>query len=73
MRAANLNAGGNRLDQTMRILKSKWLMVRESWRDELAEAFESDHIAPMERQLQSTVRAIEKLSDLCVQIERDCR
>ena len=73
MRAANLNAGGNRLDQTMRILRTKWLTVRESWKDELSETFDADHIAPLERQMQSTVRAIEKLGDLCVKIERDCQ
>jgi hypothetical protein len=57
-----LDAGLGRLNHAIKDLKARWDETRTRWTDSVARSFEDDHLAPLEQQVQATLRAMERLA-----------
>lgn len=66
------SGGSNRLNHAMKTLRAKWDEVESLWRDNVRRDFEKQHMEPLERQVNSTMRAMHDLNEVIQRARREC-
>jgi hypothetical protein len=68
----SLSTGRIQLHSAMKTAKEHWEEVRLAWHDKVSAEFEESCLVPLEQQVQSTLRAIDRLSAILVQMHEEC-
>ncbi len=69
----SLEAASGKLEYILKNLLLHWEETKARWNDPVARAFEEDHLGPLEQQVQSTRRAVDRLALTLNQAYRECR
>ena len=64
--------GRAKLNNATKDLLVKWEQTRSVWLDSRAQAFEREFIEPLGPQVRSALSAMERLSGILTQAEREC-
>jgi hypothetical protein len=67
-----MSAGHARLKHAMKTLNEHWDFTKDYWADQNALDFEKNHLIPVQGQVESALRGIEKLSEVLQKIRADC-
>ena len=67
-----MNAGSTKLQYALKTLRAHWEQARGSWQDQVAQDFEDRQLKPMEYQVDSAMRGMDKLSEVMMKMKRDC-
>ena len=68
----SLAGGRGRLHGAFKELKVKWDKTRMSWDDANSRAMEETVLDPLERKVQSSMIAMEKMMEILARARRDC-
>ncbi len=68
----NFQTGRQNLAGAFKDLKCEWRTVREHWQDKKADEFEKSCMEKLERDIQSSLKAIEEMDDLFKQLREEC-
>jgi hypothetical protein len=68
-----VHEGRGQLHKALKELTIRWLEVRRSWTDVMAEKFEAEQIRPLEADLKSAVSAMDHIANVLAQVRRDCQ
>ena len=68
----NFQTGRQNLAGAFKDLKSEWHIVREQWQDKKAGEFQKSCIEKLERDIHSSLKAIEEMDDLFKQLREEC-
>lgn len=68
----SLNTGRAKLFQAMKTLRVHWESVQEVWNDPVRHDFEENFWNALDPQVQSTLRAIDRLAPELIQFKQDC-
>lgn len=68
----NLNTGWAELSNALKELRICWDEHAPAWKDNVRQEFEEEHKEPLEAQVATTLRAIERLSELLIRAQHDC-
>lgn len=68
----SLSTGRSQLGSALKTAKEHWEEVRLAWHDSVSKDFEEHCLVPLEQQVQTTLRAIDRLSALVVQMHEEC-
>lgn len=68
----SLSTGRMKLCSSMKTLRVHWDQVREVWNDPVSRDFEEKIWAPLEAQVQVTLRETDRLGAILAQMRRDC-
>ncbi len=71
MRQADLNTEATKLYKAHMELIQSWEMTKEYWKDETAEAFEENHLAPLSPMVKMLLDATNRLNEIFSRCERD--
>jgi hypothetical protein len=69
---AKVQAGANRLRQTIRVLRDHWLATEATWGDAVRRRFEDRHLAPLDPATDAAVVGIQKLAEVLGQVRAEC-
>jgi hypothetical protein len=72
VRIADLNTGAAQLREALDALERAWSEARQHWNDANTRHLEENHLQVLRRELASAFPAIEQLSGVLAQAERDC-
>jgi hypothetical protein len=72
MQIANFSTGTAKLHSAIETLALDWETAREFWNDETSRAIEENHLQPIFQQLNETIEATARLSEVLGQAQRDC-
>jgi len=64
-------AQANLLD-ALKDLRLRWAHIQEVWNDPASRRFDQDVIQPLEPRVVAAIRALDQVSELLVQVRRDC-
>ncbi|MBX7105839.1 MAG: hypothetical protein K1X57_17275 [Gemmataceae bacterium] len=67
-----LTTGRSKLKQGHEDLMVRWQEVASGWDDATRRAFEEEHLEPVVPDLQSALRAIDRLSAVISQMHQEC-
>jgi hypothetical protein len=67
-----LGAGRSQLYSALKTCSEHWEHVRPAWRDVVARQFEEDCLVPLQQQVKGVLHAIDRLSGVLEQMQRDC-
>jgi hypothetical protein len=67
-----MSAGAARLKHAMKTLKERWDITRESWDDAQSRDFEKNHIAPVDHQVTTAIRGMDKLNEILARVRQEC-
>lgn len=67
-----LNTGWAELSNALKNLRICWDENSPAWKDAVRQEFEKEHKEPLETQVATTLRAIERLSELLIRAQNDC-
>jgi hypothetical protein len=65
-------AGTGKLNQALKNLNQCWEDTKTRWKDPVSLAFEENHMIPLERQLITTLRAMDRLALAMNKAYREC-
>jgi hypothetical protein len=68
----SLSTGSGKLNHLLKDLRLRWEETRTVWNDPVSESFEQKHTAPLEMQLVTTLRELDRLALAIDQARRDC-
>lgn len=68
----SLSTGSGKLNQSLKDLRLRWEEVQAHWNDPVSQAFEDNHCGPLEAQILSTLRGIDRLARVIDQARREC-
>ncbi|MFM7807372.1 MAG: WXG100 family type VII secretion target [Planctomycetota bacterium] len=61
-----------RLQASLRDLKSQWEVARSAWQDATAETFGDRYIEELEQAVRTAMPAMEKMAETLVRVRREC-
>ncbi len=67
-----LFTGRAKLYDGMKTLRAHWDDIQQIWKDPVRDEFEEQHWKPLEVQLHSAMRAIDRLDQVLTKMRRDC-
>jgi hypothetical protein len=67
-----LTAGSLELSAALKNLRVLWEQTQTAWDDIVRHDFEANYWAPLEGQLMSVLRAMERLAPVLAQVRREC-
>jgi hypothetical protein len=70
--AVNLDTGWTDLNAALKTLREHWANIQIQWDDVVRQDFEDHFWVPLEDQVRATLRGIERLSPVLVQVQKDC-
>ena len=59
---AALNRSLNELEDTGKRLHQRWEQTKTSWNDPVSRTFESDYLTPIEAEMQTTLKEMQRLA-----------
>ena len=68
----DLQTHAGRLQKETKLLRDRWEATKQSWRDQAADDFERNFLAPLIPTLQLTLAAVNELKEAIAQAESDC-
>lgn len=68
----SLTTGRIQLHAAMKNAHERWEEVRHAWHDKVSAEFEETCLLPLEQQVKSTLRAIDRLSAVLAQMHEEC-
>ena len=68
----SLNTAWIELNNGMRSLRQAWEEARQHWKDAVARDFEAVRWAPLEAQVDATLRALDVLAPVLAAARREC-
>jgi hypothetical protein len=68
----DISAGWTELSSALKTLKERWEETKPQWDDPVREAFEEQFWTPLEAQVRSTLRGIERLYPVLQKMRQDC-
>jgi hypothetical protein len=72
MRAGNLSSGAGKLNLALKTLLLRWEDTKSRWNDPVGRAFENNQLAPLESQVLTTLREIQRLNGTLARADHDC-
>lgn len=69
----SLYTGRSKLYSALKDTKLQFEDAKEDWHDSVRQHFEEEFWAPLEAQTQATLRAIDQLNQVLVQLHNDCQ
>jgi hypothetical protein len=67
-----LTAAEGKLSMAVRTLLQRWDATKAQWHDSVSRDFEENHLAPLEKQITVTLRAIERLAHDLQKARQEC-
>jgi len=67
-----MSAGAARLKHALKTLRENWEITKELWADGVARDFEKEHIIPLEQQVNTTLRGMDKINDVMSKVRQEC-
>jgi len=67
-----LATGLAKLNLGMKTLRRQWEETRARWRDPVGQAYENNHIVPLEVQVRAALREIDRLGQVLSQARHEC-
>jgi uncharacterized protein YukE len=61
-----------RLQASLRDMKSQWEIARSTWQDATAEAFGDRYIEELEQAIRTAMPAMEKMAEALSRVRREC-
>jgi hypothetical protein len=68
----NLSAGWTELNNSLKTLNDCWEDAKTHWKDVVAEEFEETFLVPLDLQVRSTLRGIERVTPALLKLQQDC-
>jgi hypothetical protein len=67
-----LAAATGRIHMAMKTLLVRWEDTRGRWNDPVGRAFEEQYVEPLEKQIRTSLRALDRLAQELYACRRDC-
>lgn len=67
-----MSAGSARLKFAMKTLREQWDVTREQWADNVARDFEKNHLEPVDHQVETALRGMDKLAEVLQKVRQEC-
>lgn len=67
-----MSEGSTKLQYALKSLRLKWDETKETWTDQVRQDFERKHLAPLDTQVSSTIRAMDHIAEIIGKMRRDC-
>ncbi len=67
-----MSAGSARLKHAQKTLREHWEVTRETWNDMVARDFEKNHLLPLDQQVTTALRGMDKISEVLQKVRHDC-
>ncbi len=67
-----MSAGAARLKHAVKDLREHWEETKEFWADGVARDFEKEHLLPLDHQVNTTLRGMDKISDVMSKVRSAC-
>jgi hypothetical protein len=68
----SVNAGRTKLYNSFKNFRVHWEAIQSVWNDAARHEFEESFFEPLERQLHTTLRAIDRLDTALMRFKNDC-
>jgi hypothetical protein len=68
----SLSAGSSKLNLALKALRVRWEETKTHWNDPVSEAFEENYWKPLESQVMTTLRGIDRLGQELAQARQEC-
>lgn len=68
----NLSSGWIELNSALKTMRFRWEEVKTDWHDPVRRDFEENHWKPLEAQVVSTLRAIDRLAPVLARAQQEC-
>jgi len=68
----SLNTAWIELNNGLKLLREAWDATRHQWKDSVARDFEAERWAPLEAQVEATLRALDVLAPVLATARREC-
>jgi hypothetical protein len=67
-----MSSGPARLKHAMKTLREHWEYTREFWDDGVARDFEKNHLTPVDHQVTTALRGMDKLQEVLAKVRQEC-
>jgi hypothetical protein len=67
-----LDTGSAKLHLALKNLRLHWDETKSRWNDPVSQVFEDDHLTPLENQVLSTLKAIDRLAQEVAKARQEC-
>lgn len=67
-----LTTGRTKLFKACQVLRQRWDQTQSGWNDAIRQQFEEEFLAPLQQQATSTLRGIDRLSEILEEVYKDC-
>ncbi len=68
----SLTAGWTELNNALKDLRVLWAETKNTWDDPVSQEFDERYWSPLESQVVSALRAMERLTPILAKAQRDC-
>ena len=68
----NLSSGWIELNSALKTLRLSWEETKLEWHDAVRQEFDDNYWTPMEAQVGTTLRAIDRLAQVLLRAQQDC-
>jgi len=68
----NLTTGRTQLNSALKTLRLHWEETKEVWTDAVRRDFEEEFFVPLEQEVQTTLRGIDRLSQIVGEMRQQC-
>ena len=72
MREGDLSLFTSALQHATKTLRTRWELAQDSWQDQVAMKFGEEYIEPVAPQMQTTLKAINRLSQIMSKAREEC-
>lgn len=72
MRRGDLSIVASSLHHAMKSLRVRWDQTQEIWNDSVRRQFEEEYLVPLEPQVTTTLKAINRLSQVFSRASEEC-
>ncbi len=67
-----MSAGAARLKSALKTLREHWEITHELWADGVARDFEKEHLVPLDQQVNTTLRGMDKINEVMSKVRSAC-
>ena len=68
----SISAGSGKINLALKALRARWEETKTRWNDPVSQTFEENHWTPLEAQVLTTLRAIDRLAQELAQARQEC-
>ncbi len=72
MKRGDLSIVASSLNFALKTLKMRWDDTEESWNDSVRQSFDEEYMGPLEPQVLSTLKAINRLNQVMARAYEEC-